>query len=237
MKVSPNCCLEKEDNAFSKNKKICRSCRNAAGKKYYENNKDERLLATKQYREDNKEWYKEYYKEWFILNKEEYLKSCKEYYNNHKEEKSITAKKWRAKNRDKLNKQQREKAKNDPSFKIKRNISRIIHHQLKSLGMSKNGKSSFDYLGYSYDDLRAHIEYNFSLPGNEWMTWKNNGRYNPKTWDPKDQSTWTWQLDHIIPHSCFNYISMEEQSFRDCWALSNLRPLSALQNILDGNRR
>jgi hypothetical protein len=29
---------------------------------------------------------------------------------------------------------------------------------------------------------------------------------------------------------------MEDQAFLDCWALSNLRPYSAKQNIIDGNR-
>lgn len=30
---------------------------------------------------------------------------------------------------------------------------------------------------------------------------------------------------------------MDCQEFRNCWALSNLRPLSSKQNISDGNRR
>jgi hypothetical protein len=30
---------------------------------------------------------------------------------------------------------------------------------------------------------------------------------------------------------------MVDEEFKKCWALSNLRPLSAKQNILDGNRR
>lgn len=29
---------------------------------------------------------------------------------------------------------------------------------------------------------------------------------------------------------------MEDENFKKCWALSNLRPLSAKQNVLDGNR-
>lgn len=41
----------------------------------------------------------------------------------------------------------------------------------------------------------------------------------------------------IVPHSKFKYTSMEDQSFQKCWALINLRPYSAKQNLLDGNRR
>jgi hypothetical protein len=58
-----------------------------------------------------------------------------------------------------------------------------------------------------------------------------------KTWNDNDLTTWTWQIDHVIPHSKFNYISMEDREFQDCWVLNNLRPYSAKQNILDGNRR
>lgn len=33
------------------------------------------------------------------------------------------------------------------------------------------------------------------------------------------------------------YTSMEDENFQKCWALSNLRPLSAKQNNSDGVRR
>jgi 5-methylcytosine-specific restriction endonuclease McrA len=44
------------------------------------------------------------------------------------------------------------------------------------------------------------------------------------------------QIDHIIPHSTFKYISMDDDSFTRCWALENLRPLSSKQNNLKGNK-
>jgi len=49
-----------------------------------------------------------------------------------------------------------------------------------------------------------------------------------------DRTTWTWQLDHIIPQSTFKYTSMEDKKFQNCWALNNLRPYSANLNLLDG---
>ena len=51
------------------------------------------------------------------------------------------------------------------------------------------------------------------------------------------QSTWTWQIDHIILRADLLYTSMEDENFKKCWALSNLRPYSAKQNILDGTNR
>lgn len=69
------------------------------------------------------------------------------------------------------------------------------------------------------------------------MNWANYGQYNASTWDDSDPSTWTWQIDHIIPRSKFTYESMKDSEFEKCWALNNLRPYSAKQNIIDGNRR
>jgi hypothetical protein len=50
-----------------------------------------------------------------------------------------------------------------------------------------------------------------------WMNWQNHGVY--KNWDDNDQSTWTWQIDHIIPQSDLPYTSMEDENFKKCWAL------------------
>ena len=65
------------------------------------------------------------------------------------------------------------------------------------------------------------------------MNWNNHGLYRKNIWDDNDPLTWTWQLDHIIPHSVLPYKSMEDENFKKAWALSNLRPLSAKQNLLD----
>ena len=69
------------------------------------------------------------------------------------------------------------------------------------------------------------------------MNWNNHGNYNPETWNDQDQSTWTWQLDHIKPHSKFRYLSMEDEEFKKCWSLNNLRPYSAKQNNKDKDFR
>ena len=118
----------------------------------------------------------------------------------------------------------------------------IVNKMLKSQGFSKNGKSSKSFFPFTKNELKIHIEKQFSLlenlyNGEIWMTWENHGIYNPKTWNDNNPSTWTWHLDHIIPQSKLCYSSMEDGNFRLCWALSNLRPYSAKQNILDGNRR
>jgi len=65
---------------------------------------------------------------------------------------------------------------------------------------------------------------------------QHNGKYYYEPYC-NDQSTWTWQIDHIIPHSDLPYDSMDHPNFQKCWALDNLRPLSAKQNLEEGTRR
>lgn len=54
------------------------------------------------------------------------------------------------------------------------------------------------------------------------------------SWDNWGQATAderTWNIDHIYPHSKLPYDSMEHPNFKKCWALENLRPLCAIENI------
>jgi len=69
------------------------------------------------------------------------------------------------------------------------------------------------------------------------MNWDNWKKYNSKTWDDNNPATWTWNIDHIIPQSELKYESLDDENFKKCWALENLRSYSAKQNILDGCRK
>lgn len=60
------------------------------------------------------------------------------------------------------------------------------------------------------------------------MNWDNHGKYLPD----KD----TWQIDHIIADSNFTYSTVKDKEFLDSWALSNLRPLKAIENIKKSNK-
>jgi hypothetical protein len=121
----------------------------------------------------------------------------------------------------------------DPLFKMRSIISASIRSHLKLNGYSKQRKSTLKFLPYTIQELKEHLEKLFE----PWMTWDNRGLYKVNEWNDTDQSTWKWQLDHIVPHSTFKYTSMEDQSFKECWALYNLRPYSAKQNLLDSNKR
>lgn len=215
----------------------CKACWAARIAKYQDEHKEEVTQYKKQWARDNKEEISQRQKELYQENRAERLGSAKKYQNEHKEEKIEYDKQYRKNNATKLNiylKQYRKnRRQSDPNFKLRECVSRSINGFLKTHGHSKNKKSIIDYLSYSVEELKHHLESQFE----PWMTWKNWGRYDPKTWNDNDSLTWMWQLDHIIPHSTFKYTSMQDQEFKDCWALSNLRPYSAKQNILDGTSK
>lgn len=82
----------------------------------------------------------------------------------------------------------------------------------------KAGRSWKALVGYTLDDLAAHLERQF-LPK---MTWANMGR---------------WHIDHILPRSMFTYETAEDEGFKACWALSNLRPLWGRDNLKKSDTR
>jgi hypothetical protein len=66
-------------------------------------------------------------------------------------------------------------------------------------------------------ELKAHLESQFT----EGMTWDEffDGRIH---------------IDHIIPRMNFNYTSPNDLQFKQCWALSNLRPIWPKENAVSG---
>jgi len=119
-----------------------------------------------------------------------------------------------------------------PSTRFRHNFSALFRLRLKQAKVDKTGSSMLDILPYTMIDAMKHLESLFE----PWMTWENWGKYDIETWDDNDQSTWTWQIDHIIPTSTFEYSSIDDPRLLECWALNNLRPLAAKTNIHDGNR-
>ena len=229
---------------------------------YYQENKDNVKQRTNEYKKNNKEKIKEDSKFYYIENKDRLILQRKEYKEKNievfrererkrtskykKTEKGkATTKKYnethKEQRRQTINKSTKARKDNNKSLAIRTSISSLVAYYLKKNGSSKNNKSCMDYMPWQHiDNLWAHLELQFALPANLtadgkiWMTRENRGKYSAKTWDDNDPSTWTWQLDHIIPQSDLPYSSMEEENFKKCWSLENLRPLGAKQNWFDG---
>ena len=110
------------------------------------------------------------------------------------------------------NQLRRERYNSDPAFRLRSNVGHYIRRALRARGKTKGG-STFDHLPYTPQELKEHIEKQFD----EHMTWENHGSY--------------WHVDHIRPHASFNYDNLTHPDFQKCWALENLRPLEATENI------
>jgi hypothetical protein len=201
--------------------KPCCACEAKLAKKYYHTHKEERAKYQKIYIAENKDMVKakkkEYDKKRYPLIKEERISYVKQYRQNNKKI---------------INNRKKNKRASDPAYRLRHYISTRIRKIIKQSGGTKN-TSCLKHLPYSFQQLKEHIENQFE----PWMTWNNHGVYNPNIWIDNDTATWVWSLDHIVPQSDLSYTSMEDDNFKKCWALENLRPLSAKQNFLDGINR
>ncbi len=239
-------CLAKQSKLYYEIEEN-REKRNLRSKQYTENHKEERRTYNKTYTANHKEEKREYDKIYNEKNKDKLKIQKKEYNIKNKDKLKIIKKKYAEENREELNEYKnvykKERRQRDPIFRLQEIVSSQIRNKLKS---TKNNKSIQDYLP-SYDiwleKMWERLQALFLLPSNltkdgkVWMTRDNWGLYNYNTWDDNDPSTWTWQIDHIIPHSTFQYISMDCEEFRKCWSHDNLRPLSAKINISENKFR
>lgn len=111
---------------------------------------------------------------------------------------------------------QRRRRREDPAFLLKARVSARLNQML----MGKGSRRSEDLLGYTMEQLRQHIERQFT----KGMSWDKVRRG-------------LIEIDHIIPVKAFNITSVEDPDFKVCWALANLRPLWAEQNRSKNGRR
>lgn len=108
-------------------------------------------------------------------------------------------------------KRDRDKRKDD-RFRLSQNFSRRVRYTI-----NKNGNRWFDVVGYSIDDLLKRLSE--TLPDGFSME-----DYGSKL-----------HIDHIIPITAYEFSSYEDESFKKCWNLRNLRLLEASKNISKNN--
>lgn len=127
--------------------------------------------------------------------------------------------KWRIENVERareVDRQVQASRRSTPWGKINNNMWPSMHGGIRRMS-SRWGRYNVA-LGYRWIDLRLHLEAQFDTT----MTWDNWGQ--------------TWEVDHIIPLSSFQYTSLSDPLFTQAWALSNLRPLCRVANGLKGNK-
>lgn len=126
---------------------------------------------------------------------------------------------WRERNKEHVRAHGREKMRKirlQPQARLKNNVARAVHYALK--GGRGTGRT-FALLGYTLEELSAHLERQF-LSGMNWENYSRDG----------------WHVDHIRPLCSFTYESPDDPQFREAWALSNLQPLWAEDNIKKGGK-
>lgn len=120
---------------------------------------------------------------------------------------------WRANNIEysqEINRKNQAKRRSTPWGRINNCVWPIMHGavRLKSNRETKYTRA----MGHTWADLAEHLENQFTPE----MNWENWGS--------------VWELDHIIPVSSFKYETIDDPLFRECWSLSNLRPLLREEN-------
>jgi len=204
---------------------------------YYSANKEKLVERQAQYRSANKEKIAEQKAQYYSANKEKIAEQNARYRSANKEKIAEREAQYRSANKEKIAEQKAQyrsankekiaernaqyvnkRLKTDPRFKLDNNFSRSIRDTLKNINSSKNGRSWESLVGYSVQQLKEHLEKQFKPE----MNWENHGTY--------------WHIDHKRPKSWFNYDSAEHPDFKQCWALENLQPLEATENMKKGNK-
>jgi hypothetical protein len=216
MKVCCQCKEKKLFSDFNRSKKrkdglqtTCRECQ----KEYRKINKEKISTLNKKWREDNKEELYKKKKRYRIENKEAHNKRNREWASKHREQERERGKKYYKLNKEAIAKRR----KSTPEKRLSSNVRKSIYKAIKRTPDGAKGGSTFDYLPYTPEQLREHIEKQFE----EWMTWDNWGE---------------WHIDHITPQSALIYDSLTHTNFQKCWDLDNLRPISAKENLAKSNK-
>lgn len=164
-------------------------------------------------------------------NPEERKRANARYAEKHPDAAKIRSAEYYSANREEVNRKSRERNKTpkrkafmflwDAQYRAqpKQRIDQRMKTQIRlAIKEQKAGRSWESIVGYTLDDLCKHLERQF-LPG---MTWENISE---------------WHIDHIVPRKHHEYECESDKDFKACWALTNLRPLWARENISKGGKR
>lgn len=194
-------------------------------KLYWKDNKERLTILNKRWREQNKQYIKKYSKNYRKNNKERKNELERKYYNINKHNERFMMKRrkqrklLRQNNLSKFREQERLesiKRRSTPQGRIDDRMSSMIWIMLKK---NKGGRKWEDLVGYTKEDLKNHLEKLFTK-GMNWEEFMNGNIH----------------IDHIKPRCLFHYISIKDKEFKKCWALKNLQPLWAKENLIKNKK-
>lgn len=138
---------------------------------------------------------------------------------NNPEKRKIILERYKLNHPDRLKetiKKSNTKIRNTPKGHLNSVFSRDINAALRG---TKSNRSWQDLVGYTLEQLKKHLEKQFK----DGMSWDNYGKNG-------------WHIDHKTPISVHNYNNPEDTDFKKCWALKNLQPLWAKENLIKSNK-
>lgn len=200
--ILKRCCTCKECKPFDqfpKNrsekdglKKRCKACNNRANKEYRERNPESSAASSRN---------------WVLKNPAKAEAKKQRWKDNNPGRHTELARLWRQRNSER-HAESMQRYTSRPDVRIQRTIRERIRQMVKG----RKSRRTFDLLGYTVDDLKVHLERQFT----KGMRWENFG---------------DWHIDHVVPLSSFNITSEFDPELQAAWALSNLRPLWATENL------
>lgn len=197
---------------------ICRECRSI------ENvlNNDALTAKKREHYRANRERLNAISRKYYADNVESQRISARNRYQKNREIRIQQMRKYLEENREEINSKRRPKGRDQFHLRYRSDVGFNIRHRLRSLirvtiKNGREGKRMAEILGYTADDLKDHLERQFT----KGMNWEKfmSGEIH---------------IDHIIPASKFKIASVEDDEFKACWSLSNLRPLWASENFSKG---
>lgn len=216
LKTCTRCGIAKATTEFRRRKLAgdlrpdCKTCADAASKRSKAKKIDEYKAKAAAYNSSRREKTAEYNAKYRELNREAILRGKRERYRQNRAALIALMVERQRQNADK----RREKYAECPIYRlncvVRSGISRGVRRG------TKNCRKTFDILGYSVEEMKRHLERQFK----KGMSWANYGE---------------WQIDHIVPLSSFQFSSPDDEEFRAAWALTNLRPLWAVENREKGD--
>lgn len=201
-KICSKCNIEKDLSEFCKNgnyhRSECKSCYKAKVKNKQHIVCEMKLCSNCQIEKTRTEFYKN------NANNDGLAGQCitcrKNYLMNNKENTRETKRKWCKKNREHLINKQKERIKNDPSFKTERILRCRLNAAL--YGNCKK-ETSKDLIGCSWEDIHLYL-------------------------NEKSLNDYQCDVDHIIPCHVFDFTNPNHQ--KACFHYTNLQKLSSVEN-------
>lgn len=169
--------------------------------------------ANKEYRERNPESSAASARNWALKNPEKIEAKRQRWVERNPGQPTNLVRQWRERNSERNDANWRRYV-SQPHVRLHRTIRERIRQMLKGVKSHK----TLDLLGYTMEDLKTHLEKQFT----GGMSWDNFGE---------------WHVDHIVPLSSFAITSELCPGLQAAWALSNLRPLWAIENYQKSAKR